>query len=234
MGAHAVPVEFHSRRDEFIQSMAAMMPEIKQKGLAEFCDVFCDTGALGLSEAETILRAGKDAGLGLKIHADEIENLGASSLGARLMAVSAEHLLRSTDMDIRAMAESGVIGVLLPGTPYSLMMKEYADARKMISAGMPIALATDLNPNCWTESMQWVISAACYQMKMLPAEAIVASTINAAHAVNRAGTVGSLELGKQADVIILDVPSYEHIPYHFGVNLVSTVIKKGQVAVGAE
>ncbi len=234
MGAHAVPVEFHSKRDEFITGMANLIPEIKQKGLAEFCDVFCDGGAMSLSEAETVLGAAKAAGLGLKIHADEIENLGGSSLAARMMAVSAEHLLKSTDMDIRAMSESGVIGVLLPGTPYSLMMKEYADARKMIGAGMPVALATDLNPNCWTESMQWVISAACYQMKMLPAEAIVASTINAAHAVNRAGTVGSLEVGKQADVIVLDVPSYEHVPYHFGVNLVGTVIKKGELAAGGE
>jgi len=232
MGAHAMPSDFHARREEFINSMTAMMPEIKEKNLAEFCDVFCDSGAFSLEESETILRAAKDAGLGLKIHADEIENLGGSSLAARLMAVSAEHLLKSTDMDIRAMSDSGVVGVLLPGTPYSLMMKEYADARKMIDAGMPVALATDLNPNCWTESMQLVISMGCYQMKMLPAEAIVASTINAAHAVNRARTIGSLEAGKQADIIVLDASNYEQIPYHFGVNLVETVIKKGELVAG--
>ena len=234
MGAHAVPTEFHSGRQDFISSMTGMMPEIKQKSLAEFCDVFCDSGAFTLEESEVVLRAAKDAGLGLKIHADEIDNLGGSSLAARMMAVSAEHLLRSTEMDIRAMSESGVIGVLLPGTPYSLMMKEYADARKMMDMGMPVALATDLNPNCWTESMQWVISAACYNMRMMPAEAIVASTINAAHAVNRAQKVGSLEAGKQADVIILNVPSYEHIPYRFGTNHVETVIKKGDIVAGGE
>jgi imidazolonepropionase len=232
MGAHAIPTEFHARREEFINSMTAMLPEVKQKGLAEFCDVFCDKGAISLSEAEIILGVAKAAGLGLKIHADEMENIGGSALAARLCAISAEHLLKSSDSDIRAMAESGVIGVLLPGTPYSLMMKDYADARKMIDSGMPVALATDLNPNCWTESMQWVISAACYQMRMMPAEAIVASTINAAHAVNRAGKVGSLEASKQADVIVLDVPNFEQIPYHFGVNLAETVIKKGQIAVG--
>lgn len=232
MGAHAIPPEFHGREKDFIQSLVDMLPEIAEKKLAEFCDVFCDTGVISLGDAETVLAAAKAAGLGLKIHADEIENLGASAMAAKMMAVSAEHLLKSTDQDIRAMADSGVIGVLLPGTPYSLMMKEYANARKMIDMGMPIALATDLNPNCWTESMQWVISAACYQMKMMPAEAIVASTINAAHAVNRQTTVGSLEVGKQADVIILDVENFEQIPYHFGVNLVNTVIKKGELAVG--
>lgn len=143
MGAHAMPSDFHARREEFINSMIAMMHEIKEKNLAEFCDVFCDTGAFSLEESETILRAAKDAGLGLKMHADEIENMGGSGLAARMMAISVEHLLKSTDMDIRAMADSGVVGVLLPGTPYSLMMKEYADARKMIDAGMPVALATD-------------------------------------------------------------------------------------------
>lgn len=232
MGAHAVPVEFHQKRDEFIRSMADLIPEIKQKNLAEFCDVFCDAGAISLTETETMLAAAKAGGLGLKVHADEMENLGGSGLAARMMATSAEHLLKSTELDMRHMAESGVIGVLLPGTPYSLMMKEYANARKMIELGMPVAIATDLNPNCWTESMQWVISAACYQMKMMPSEAIVAATINGAHAINRASTVGSLEVGKQADVIILDVPNYEHIPYHFGVNHVEAVIKKGEFVVG--
>ncbi len=232
MGAHAVPVEFHSKREEFIRSMADLIPEIKQKNLAEFCDVFCDAGAINLAETEMMLAAAKSNGLGLKVHADEIENLGGSRLAASMMATSAEHLLKSTEMEMRGMAESGVVGVLLPGTPYSLMMKEYANARRMIELGMPLAIATDLNPNCWTESMQWVISAACYQMRMMPAEAIIAATINGAHAINRAGTVGSLEVGKQADVIILDVPNHEQIPYHFGVNLVETVIKEGEIVAG--
>lgn len=232
MGAHAIPPEFKDRASEFIQSMIDLLPVIKEKQLAEFCDVFCDAGAIDLPESEMMLAAAKASGLDLKIHADEMENIGGSGLASRLCAVSAEHLLRTTELEMRNMADCGTIGVLLPGTPYSLMMKEYANARKMIDSGMPIAIATDLNPNCWTESMQWVISAACYQMKMMPAEAIVASTINAAHAINRQTKVGSIEVGKQADLIVLDVPNFEQIPYHFGVNLVETVIKKGEVAVG--
>ena len=208
MGAHAIPPEFKGRDQEFIQSMIDILPTIKEKNLAEFCDVFCDTGAIGLPESEMMLAAAKANGLELKIHADEIENIGGSGIASRLCAISAEHLLRTTELEMRNMADCGTIGVLLPGTPYSLMMKEYANARKMIDMGMPVALATDLNPNCWTESMQWVISAACYQMKMMPAEAIVASTINAAHAINRASKVGSIEVGKQADLIVLDVPNF--------------------------
>jgi len=232
MGVHAIPPEFNGRSQEFVQSMIDILPIIKEKQLAEFCDVFCDTGAISLAESETLLAAAKARDFGLKIHADEMDNIGGSGLAARMCTISAEHLLKTTELDIRNMADCSVIGVLLPGTPYSLMMKEYADARKMIKMGMPVALATDLNPNCWTESMQWVISAACYQMKMMPAEAIVASTINAAHAINRQSKVGSLEVGKQADIIVLDIPSFEHIPYHFGVNLVETVIKKGEVVAG--
>ena len=129
------------------------------------------------------------------------------------------------------MAESGVIGVLVPGTPFALMEKEYAKAREMINAGVPLALATDLNPNCYCESMQFIIALACYNMKMFPEEAIVASTINAAHAINRADFVGSLEVGKQADIILLDCPNHMHIPYRFGGNLVERVVKGGKVVV---
>jgi len=232
LGAHAVPEEYAGKSDEFIWSMIEMLPELKQKNLAEFCDVFCEEGAFNLAESGEMLAAAKQAGFGLKIHADEMKNIGGSSLAARLGARSAEHLLASTEGDMRAMADAGVIGVLLPGTPYSLMSQKYADARKMLETGMALALATDLNPNCWTESMQWVISAACYHMKMTPEEAIVASTINAAHAINRADRIGSLEVGKQADVIVLGVPNYIHVPYHFGGNLVETVIKKGEIVVG--
>jgi imidazolonepropionase len=232
LGAHAIPEEYTGKSDEFIWSMIEMLSELRQKNLAEFCDVFCDEGAFNLAESSEMLAAAKNTGLGLKIHADEMKNIGGSSLAARIGATSAEHLLVSTDGDIRAMADAGVIGVLLPGTPYSLMSQKYADARKMLETGMALALATDLNPNCWTESMQWVVSAACYHMKMTPEEALVASTINAAHAVKRADRIGSLEVGKQADIIVLAVPNYVHIPYHFGVNLVETVIKKGEVAVG--
>ena len=209
--------------------MIDLLPEIKEKKLAEFCDVFCEEGAFDLVQSGELLTAAKENDLGLKLHADEIENLGGSRLAAELGAISAEHLAVTSERDMETMASAGVIGVLLPGTPYSLMQDHYADARKIMEMGVPIALATDLNPNCWTESMQFVISLACYKMRMTPEEAIIASTLNAAHAIGRADSVGSIEVGKQADLIILDVPNYAHIPYHFGVNNVETVIKKGQV-----
>lgn len=231
LGAHAVPEEFRGRNMEYIESMIGILPYIAKKRLAGFCDVFCEKGAFSLEESRAILMAAKKEGLRLKIHADEIENLGGSSLAAELKAISAEHLAVISEQDMEAMARAGVVGVLLPATPYSLMMP-YANARKMIEMGMPIALATDLNPNCWTESMQFIISLACYQMKMTPAEAIVASTINAAHAIDRAGEIGSIEVGKKADIIILNVANYQQIPYHFGVNLVEKVIKDGVIVFG--
>ncbi len=231
LGAHAVPEEYKGRNMEYIDTMIAMLPEIAANRLAWFCDVFCEKGAFSLEESKAILTAAKQEGLRPKIHADEIENLGGSSLAAELNAISAEHLAVTSEEDMKAMAQAGVVGVLLPGTPYSLMM-EYANARKLIDMGVPVALATDLNPNCWTESMQFIISLACYQMKMTPAEAIVASTINAAHAIDKAGEVGSIEIGKKADIIILDVPNYQHIPYHFGVNHVEKVIKDGVIVIG--
>ncbi len=231
LGAHAVPDEFKDRNMEYIQSMIEILPYIAKKRLASFCDVFCEKGAFSLEESRAILTAAKQEGLRPKIHADEIENLGGSSLAAELHAISAEHLAVTSEEDMKAMAQADVVGILLPGTPYSLMM-EYANARKLIESGVPIALATDLNPNCWTESMQFIISLACYRMKMTPAEAIVASTINAAHAIDKAGEIGSIEVGKKADIIILDVPNYQHIPYHFGVNHVEKVIKDGVIVVG--
>ena len=170
-------------------------------------------------------------GLTPKIHADEIVQLGGTELAAEVRAISASHLVRSSESGLEAMAQSGVIGVLVPGTPFALMQNKYPKARYMIETGVPVALATDLNPNCWTESMQFIIALACYNMKMLPSEAIVASTINAAHAVNRVDEVGSLEAGKKADVIILDCPNHMHIPYRFGGNLVETVVKNGKVAL---
>ncbi len=232
LGAHAIPEEYAGRSEDYIKSLIDLLPEIKEKELAEFCDVFCEDGAFSLEESKYLLLAAKDLGLGAKIHADEIKNLGGSSLAAELGAISAEHLAVTSEDDMKAMAEVGVIGLLLPATPYSLMQNQYADARKMIEIGVPIALATDLNPNCWTESMQFIISLACYKMKMTPEEAIVAATINAAFAIDRAEKVGSIEVGKQADLIILDVPNYGHIPYRFGVNHVETVIKSGRIVVG--
>jgi len=139
--------------------------------------------------------------------------------------------LKSNEEGLKAMAEAGVIATLLPGTPFCLMLDEYAPARKMIELGIPIALATDLNPNCWTESMQMVISLACYHMKLSPAEALTAATINGACAIQRQDEIGSLEIGKKADLIVFEVPNHEFLPYHFGVNLVSKVIKNGKIVI---
>ena len=232
LGAHAIPPEYKENPDHYIDLIIAeMLPKVKAKGLAEFCDVFCEDGVFSVEQSRRLLTHAKKHGLKLKLHIDEFVRLGGAELAAELGAVSAEHLMVSSKKGLSAMAKAGVIGILLPGTPFAVMEKNYPDARLMIELGLPLALATDLNPNCLTESMQFIISLACYNMKMLPAEALTAATINAAHAVNRAHLVGSLEVGKQADVIILNVPNHHHIPYHFGINHVETVIKNGQIVV---
>lgn len=232
LGAHARPPELPDDPDRYIDLIISdMLPNVEQRRLAEFCDVFCEEGVFSVDQSERLLRSAKDHGLKPKLHIDEFVHLGGAKLAATLCATSADHLMMTSDDDLSAMAEAGVIGVLLPGTPFALMEKEYPNAQRMLELGVPIALATDLNPNCMTESMQFIISIACYNMKLLPAQAITAATINAAHAIDRAELVGSLEVGKQADMIILDVPNYQHIPYHFGINHVIKVIKKGKLVV---
>jgi len=224
LGAHAIPKELGS--DEYVnQIIDEMLP--KTKGLARFCDVFCEKGVFTVDQSRRILEAGKEYGLTPKIHADEIVDTGGAGLAAKVGAVSADHLLMSSDTGLKAMAKSGVIGVLLPGTPFSLMMKDYSNARKMIKLGVPVALATDLNPNCFTENMQFMVQLACLNMKMTPAEAVTAATFNSACAIGLNDRIGSLEPGKQADILILNCPNHTFIPYHFGVNLVDTVIKNG-------
>ena len=224
LGAHAIPKEYdaYEYADIIIDEM---LP--KTKGLARFCDVFCEKGVFTVEQSRKILKAGKTHGLIPKIHADEIFNTGGAELAAEVGAISADHLLMSSDDGLKQMANKGVIGVLLPGTPFSLMLERYASGRKIIDMGVPVALATDINPNCWTENMQFIIQLACLNMKMTPAEAITASTFNAACAIGLNDTVGSLEKGKQADIILLDCPNHRFIPYRYGVNLVEKVIKKG-------
>lgn len=226
MGAHAIPKEycFNDYVDIVINEMIP-----KTKGLATFCDVFCERGFFTKKQSKEILEAGKKHGLTPKIHADELYDTGGAALAAEIGAISADHLLLSNYYGLKKMAEKNVIGVLLPATPFSLMQKKYAPARKMIDLGVPVALATDLNPNCWNENMQFIIQLACIKMKMTPAEAITASTFNAACAIGLNNKIGGIEKGKQADIIILDCPSYKFIPYHFGINLVETVIKKGKI-----
>lgn len=230
MGAHAVPEEYAGRPDDYIDFVSGtVLPEVAKRKLAEFCDVFCEKGVFSVDQSRRVLTSAKSLGLKLKVHADELRASGGAELAAELGAVSAEHLAKPSDDGIMAMARRDVIGVLLPGTPYSSMSKDYADGRRLIDLGVPVALGTDLNPNCWNESMQFTVSLACHKMRMTPAEAITASTINAAAALSLEKKVGSLEVGKRADVIVLDVPTHAQLPYKFGTNLCSLVVKDGKV-----
>jgi imidazolonepropionase len=209
--------------------MDDMLPEIVRSRLAEFCDVFCETGVFSIDESRHLLTRARDLGLRLKLHADELTPLGGAELAAQLGAVSADHLLCVTDKGIDALAEAGTVATLLPGTAFFLGMPS-APARRLIERGVTVALASDCNPGtCPTENLPLVGAMACTQMKMLPAEAVNALTINAAAALGRSGRVGSLEPGKQADLVIYDVPDYRQIFYHFGINHVGCVIKRGRV-----
>jgi imidazolonepropionase len=193
-----------------------------------FCDVFCDEGAFTLEQSRRVLKAAQALGFGLKIHADEFKPLGGTRLAVEMGAISADHLVCTPDDEIELLAGSDTIAVALPGTPFGLGHHEYTPARRIIDSGGALALATDLNPGtCWCESMQLIIALACRFMKMTPAEAVVAATINAAHAVGLGHRVGSLEVGKKADILIMNIPDYRHLSYRFGVNLVDKVIKAG-------
>lgn len=230
MGAHALPPEFADRPDDYVGFVAdEVLPEVARQGLARFCDVFCEKGAFDVVQSRKVLEAAKALGLGLKVHADEFEQSGGAELAAELGAVSADHLARPSDDGLMAMARKDVIGVMLPGTPYTSLSGAYADARRLIDLGVPIALGTDLNPNCWNESMQFTMSLACYKLRMTPAEAVTAATINAAAAVGLEKRVGTLERGKRADILVMDVKSHTMLPYRFGTNLCSVVMKGGEV-----
>ncbi|HEX9261730.1 MAG TPA: amidohydrolase family protein, partial [Candidatus Bathyarchaeia archaeon] len=208
--------------------------KVAEKGLAEFCDVFCERGIFGLEQAKRILLMGKKAGLKPKIHADKMSLSGGAEIAATIGAVSAEHVLFSSTDGIQALARKGIIAVLLPAVAFSLMMDRYADARLMIDSGVPIALGTGFDADCWVENQQLVIAMACHCMRLTPAEAITAATLNAAYAVNRAEEVGSLEVGKRADVLVLSAPNHKFLGYRFGVNLVDKVIKNGRMVVDRE
>ena len=235
LGAHAVPPEYEGKTDEYVEIIISeMIPRIAKEGLAEFCDVFCEEGIFSIDQTKTILSTAMKYGMKPQIHIDEIVDTNGALLAAELSAVQVGHLLKSNDKGLEALKRTNTIATLLPGTPFCLMLKDYAPARKMIEMGIPIALATDLNPNCWTESMQMIIALACYHMKLSPAEALTAATINAACAIERQNVIGSIEVGKKADIIVFDVPNHNFLPYQFGVNLVSKVIKNGEVVVDFE
>jgi len=232
LGAHAVPLEYKDNADEYVGLVInEMIPEVANRKLAEFCDVFCEEGVFNIYQSRAILLKGKEQGLTPKLHADEMTRLGGAELAAEVGAISASHLLFASDNGLKAMGKQGVMAVLLPSASFSLMAGRYADARKMISWGVPVALGTDYNPNCWIESQQIVVALACHQLSMTSSEAITAATINAAHAINRAQTVGSLEAGKKADIIILNAPNHKFLGYRFGTNLIDKVIKNGNLVV---
>lgn len=237
LGAHAVPAEYNGNTDGFVDlvvsemlpAVAALLADVRPR----FCDVFCEEGAFSLEQSRRILERAKGLGLGLKIHVDEFKALGGTALAVELGAISADHLVATPEEEIRMLAQSAVIAVSLPGTPFGLGHAEYTPARAIIDQGGALALATDLNPGtCPCESMQFIIALACRSMRLTPAEAIVAATVNAAHAVGVGDRVGSLEAGKQADILVLDVPTYRMLAYRFGTNMVRTVIKRGEVCFG--
>lgn len=232
MGAHAVPKKYKNNSGEYIDYLIEeVMPEVAEKNLAEFCDVFCDDGAFLYQESKKLLKAAAELGFDLKIHADEIKNTEAAQLAGELKAVSAEHLLKASDEGLNKLRENNVIAVLLPLTAFSLQ-EEYADARKMIDMGIPVALATDLNPgSSYSQSIPLLLSLAVMYMDMSPKEAITALTINAACALNKGDVIGSIEKGKRADLLIIDAPDYKHLFYNFGVNLVEKVFKNGDLVL---
>jgi len=229
LGAHAIPPEFAARRGDYVTLLAQESLEaIASERAATFCDAFVEHGYFDAEEARTVFRKAATLGLGIKLHADELTDGGGAALAAEMHATSADHLLHASGAGIEAMARSGVVAVLLPGTSLASRMP-FADGRRLIAAGVPVALGTDFNPNCWCESMQLVIALACHHNGLLPSQAIVAATINAAHAIGLADRVGSLEVGKQADLLVLDIPSYRHLGYRLGGNAVAAVVKRGRV-----
>ena len=224
MGAHALP-EGVDRRSYLLEAID-MLSDVRE--LADYCDVFCEEGAFTVDESRKILEAAMKQGFGLKIHADEFGDTGGGRLAAELGVISADHLAGSTTDTITALRKAGTIGVLLPGTPFAILSDHFAPARKMIANNLPIALATDCNPNCYTESMQLVLQLAVFRMNMTPAEALVASTINAAFAIGKTDR-GCIAEGWRADLLICDIPDYRHLTYHFGVNHVDKVIIGGKI-----
>ncbi|MEW5866784.1 MAG: imidazolonepropionase [Bacillota bacterium] len=233
LGAHAVPPEYRGDPDGYtLHIIEDMIPRVAEQKLAEFCDVFCEEGVFSIDQSRRILEAGRAFGLVPRLHADEMVPMGGAELAAEVRAVSADHLLFTSSEGMRRMAEAGVTATLLPGTSFALMLGRYADARAFIESGCAIALATDFNPGtCPTPSMQFVMNLAAFGMKLHPAEVICACTVNAACALGRVHEVGSLEVGKLADIVIADVDTHLKLPYQLGTNVVEKVIKRGHLVV---
>ena len=231
LGAHEIPDEYRDKREYYIDLIInEMIPKVADRKLAEFCDIFCEDHVFNLHETEKILTAASDAGLKLKIHADQLTSSRGSEIAAKLNAVSADHLDYISDQAVNDFKKSGTVPVLLPGAVFFLGLQRYAPARKMIDAGLPVAIATDFNPgSCMTESMPMMMTLGCIYMKMLPEEVWLAATVNAAKAINKQGKIGALTPGNQADIAIWDIPNYKYLPYHYSINHADHIIKKGKV-----
>jgi imidazolonepropionase len=227
MGAHAVP-EDHTPDDYTEKVIEDQLPAVAEQGVAEFCDVFCEEDVFSVEQSRRVLESGRDHSLMPKVHAEEFVRLGGAQLAADLSAASADHLLHANESDIEALDESGVTPVLLPGTAFSLG-SEYADARTFLDHDVPVALASDFNPNCHSPNMGFAVALGCIGMGMTPAEAIVGATHSGARALDRTDGVGTLREGVPGDACLIDAPSHVHVPYTFGVNLVDTVLKQGEV-----
>jgi imidazolonepropionase len=230
LGAHALPLEFSDKRHVFIDQVAHDLSVIAQRRLAEFCDVFVEPGVFTPDEARRIFLQARSLGFHIKVHADEFQSSGGAELAVEAGATSADHLGAITEPGIQRIAESDVVATLLPATLFTLGDRHYAPARQLIDRGAAVALATDFNPGTSpTLNMQFVLSLACTQMKMTPAEAIAAATINAACAVRRQDRIGSIEAGKQADLVVYDLPDYREIPYFAAVNFCCATFKRGEL-----
>ncbi len=231
LGAHAVPSEFEGRSDAYVDLVAGeMLPAVASRTGARFCDAWVEDGYFTADQARRLFASAKAYALEAKVHADELGDTGGASLAAEVGAVSADHLLHASEAGLNAMAEKGIVGVLLPATSLAARLP-FADARRILGAGVPVALGTDLSPGSWTESMQFVLALATHQLGMVPEEAITAATINAAFAVGRGRDAGSLEPGKVADLLVVDAESHGHLGYRFGGNLVEKVVRAGRVVV---
>ncbi len=230
LGAHAIPPEYKGRANEYIDYLCdVVLPEVKKQKLAEFCDVFCEDAVFDVDQSKKMLLCGQKLGFKSKIHADEIEAIGGAVLAGELGAITAEHLIATNEQGIESMAKGGVTAALLPATSFYLN-KTYAPARDMISKGIPVAIASDFNPgSCPSLNLQFAINLGYLKYRLLPEEILTATTLNAACAIDRGETVGSVEVGKQADLVIWNAPNFEMICYRFGTNQVKTVIKKGEI-----
>jgi len=227
--AQGIPYEYENRVDALTDEIVEKwIPEIARRKLAEYCDVFCEKGYFNVEQSRRILETGRKYGMKLRIHADWLAHSGGAKLGAELGVVSADHLIFTPMEEIDALVEKGTIGVFLPTTPFCYL-GTYAKAREIISRGLPVALATDLSAANMCESMQMMMTIAVLQMKMTTEEALTAATINAAHSIERAHEIGSLEVGKKADIVIFDAPNHKFFPYHYGVNLAEKVFKAGKL-----